>query len=122
MNINNIVWVDIPVVDLNRAVKFYSELLNLKIETEKHQDMEFAVLPCATKGGITGCLAQNKDMKVSRNGVLIYLNVQDRLDEAIKIAKDNGCEIIYDKMEIGEWGFRAVIIDTEGNQIALHSF
>ena len=49
--------------------------------------MEFAVLPCATKEGITGCLAQNKGMKVSKNGVLIYLNVQNRLDEAIKIAK-----------------------------------
>ena len=39
-----------------------------------------------------------------------------------KSQKDNDCEIIYNKMEIGKWGFRAVIIDTEGNQIALHSF
>ena len=56
--------------------------------------MEFAVLPCATKEGVTGCLAKNKDMKVSRAGVLIYLNVQSRLDEAIKIAQDYGCEIL----------------------------
>jgi len=122
MKTNNIVWCDIPVLDLKRAVQFYSELLDLKIEIEKHQDVEFAVLPCATKGGVTGCLAQSSDTKVSRDGVLIYLNLQDRLDEAIKIAKDNGCEIVKDKMSIGEWGSRAIIIDTEGNQIALHSF
>ncbi|NRA74085.1 MAG: VOC family protein [Rickettsiales bacterium] len=124
MNANNIAWFDIPVLDLKRAVEFYSELLDLKIEIEKrkYQDIEIAVIPCAKKNGITGCLAKSKEIKPSKTGILIYLNTQGRLDEAIKIAKKYNCEIISDKTEINPWGFRAIIIDTEGNQIALHSF
>ena len=122
MNTNNIVWFDIPVIDLKRAVKFYSELLNLKIKIEKHGDIEFAMMPCASKQGVTGCLAKTKETKVSNSGVLIYLNVQGKLDEAVEIAKRYNCKIVSNKTEIGEWGFRTIIIDTEGNQIALHSF
>ena len=60
-------------------------------------------------------------LKPSLDGVLVYLNVNGRLDQAIARAKEIGAKIIEGKTQIGPWGYRAIIVDSEGNKIALHS-
>jgi predicted enzyme related to lactoylglutathione lyase len=52
---------------------------------------------------------------------LIYLNCEGRLDVAIAAVGLNGGKVIQYKHQIGEHGFRAIVLDTEGNRIALHS-
>jgi predicted enzyme related to lactoylglutathione lyase len=43
------------------------------------------------------------------------------LDEAVETARKNGGKVLRARQKIGEHGFRAVIIDSEGNRIALHA-
>jgi predicted enzyme related to lactoylglutathione lyase len=52
---------------------------------------------------------------------MIYLNANGRLDEAIGAVASNGGKILKPKHPIGPFGFRAVVIDSEGNRVALHS-
>ena len=54
-------------------------------------------------------------------GVLIYLNAQGRLGDALSAVEKNGGKILQPKHSIGQYGFRAVILDSEGNRLALHS-
>jgi predicted enzyme related to lactoylglutathione lyase len=53
--------------------------------------------------------------------MLVYLNAQGRLDEAVAAVVANGGKVIQPKHPIGPHGFRAIIHDSEGNRIALHS-
>ena len=57
----------------------------------------------------------------SRNGPLIYLSVEGRLDQAVKAARTSGGKVLQERQQIGPHGFRAVIVDSEGNRLALHS-
>jgi hypothetical protein len=116
---HTIVWTDIPIINLARAIKFYSAVLGVKIKKEKYPGMEFGLLPHADKN-VSGCLCKTDENKPSLHGPLIYLNVEGRLDAAIKAAKKGG-KVLKEKHAIGPYGFRAVIVDSEGNRIALHS-
>jgi uncharacterized protein len=119
---NQLVWFDVPVLDLDRAIRFYSAVLASDIAKQEHPEMTIGLLP-GERGDVSGCLflASNADEKPSGNGLLIYLNVQGRLDEAEGAVETNGGKVLQSKHQIGPYGFRAVILDSEGNRIALHS-
>jgi uncharacterized protein len=116
---NKIVWCDIPAKNLNRAIKFYSAVLAMKIESQTTAGMEFAAF--AHEHGVGGCLFAGPEAQPSAQGPLIYLNCQGRLDEAVETVEANGGHIQLPKHQIGPYGFRAVVLDSEGNRIALHS-
>jgi uncharacterized protein len=118
---NTLCWTDIPVGDLDRAVKFYSAVFGTPLKKESFPGMEFAVLPHPTTDGASGCLVVAKDNKPSAQGPLVYLSVEGRLDAAITAVKQNGGKIVVEKEQIGPYGFRAIFLDSEGNRIALHS-
>jgi uncharacterized protein len=115
---NQIVWCDIPVKDLDRAIKFYSDVLGQKVSKETVEGMSFGLLPCS-EPNVAGCLITNA--KPSADGPMIYLNCDKRLDAAIATVEKNGGKILQPKHQIGPHGFRAVALDSEGNRIALHS-
>jgi predicted enzyme related to lactoylglutathione lyase len=117
---NQVVWCDIPISDLDRAIKFYSAVLGQAVSKESHGEMNFGLLP-HTDGSVSGCLVKSDDAKPSTNGPLVYLNCEDRLDAAISTVEKNGGKILKPKHQIGPYGFCAVILDSEGNRIALHS-
>ena len=52
---------------------------------------------------------------------MIYLNANGRLDEAIAAVLPNGGKVLKPRHAIGPYGSRAIILDSEGNRIALHS-
>jgi len=116
---NGIVWCDIPAKSLERAIKFYSAMLGEKIEKQSHSGMEFAAF--AHENGVGGCLFAGQEAQPSANGPLIYLNCQGRLDAAAEAVAPNGGKILQPKHQIGPYGFRVVVLDSEGNRIALHS-
>jgi predicted enzyme related to lactoylglutathione lyase len=117
---NQIVWCDIPVTNLDRAIRFYSAIFGQPVTKESAPGMTFGLFP-HVKDCVSGCLAEMADTKPSANGPLIYLNCEGRLDIALATIELNGGKIVKPKHQIGPYGFRAIILDSEGNRIALHS-
>lgn len=115
---NRAVWFDIPVADLDRAAKFYREVLAIGVHKESFDDTSFCVLD--HKDGNGGCLVINKS-EIAAGGVLIYLNVNGRIREAVSRVVPNGGSVVQDTHSIGPHGYRAIVLDCEGNRIALHS-
>lgn len=120
MSANTICWVDIPVANLTRAIKFYSAILGVKVKKEKMPGFEFGLLPHHDHN-VSGCLVKMDDNKPSKNGPIVYLSVGKRHDKAEKAVIKNRGKILKKKHQIGPYGFRSVIIDSEGNRVALHS-
>ena len=86
---------------------------------------EYGLLPHEEQNA-SGCLCVGGDSvgrenKPSQNGPLIYLSVEGRLNDAVKAARASGGKVLQDKHQIGPHGFRAIVVDSEGNRIALHS-
>ena len=121
---NAINWFEIPVTDYERAKKFYATILGLEI-TDYHmseKNMKYGMFPYDMEnGGVGGAIVQMEEMKPSADGSTVYLNGGDDLNTALNRVVDAGGQVIMPKMEIGENGFIAQFIDTEGNRVALHS-
>src|SRR3954464_13048319 len=125
MATDTLCWADIPVNNLDRAIKFYSAVLGKEVKKLSESGTEYGLLPHEEQNA-SGCLCVRVgcggvDNTPSANGPLIYLSVEGRLDEAVEAARANGGKILRARQQIGEHGFRAVIIDSEGNRIALHT-
>jgi uncharacterized protein len=117
---NHIVWVDIPVLKMDRAIRFYTAVLGAQVEKQDYPGMSIASFP-HKDGEAAGCLYLSDDVRPSAEGPLVYLNVHGRIDEAIEAVEPSGGKVLQPKESIGPFGFRAVVLDTEGNRIALHS-
>ena len=113
---NRVVWVDIPVVDLTRAAAFYQALLNCEIHIVDLENSAFGVI--ASAGGNAGCLIPGEPQT---KGILIYMNVEGRIRDAVTQVTNHGGQVTQRIHTIAPHGFRAVVIDSEGNRIALHS-
>lgn len=117
---NQAVWFDIPVLDLDRAIRFYSAVLGVSVHKESFPGGTLGVLP-HENASVGGCLVTTPDNKPSQAGPLLYLNCQGRLDAAIVAVGANGGKVLSPKTSIAPHGFRALVLDSEGNRIALHS-
>jgi predicted enzyme related to lactoylglutathione lyase len=117
---NQVVWLDIPVLDLDRAIRFYSAVLGAPVKKEEHPGMAMGILPHA-EHEVSGCLFKSEGEKPADHGPLVYFNAQGRLDQAVAAVEANGGKVLKPKHAIGPYGFRAVILDSEGNRVALHS-
>lgn len=112
-------WFDIPVTDLDRAIGFYSQVLDAKIE-KMHHETSIGVF-AHSDNQIGGCLYQDADFLPSGQGPLLYFSVNGRLDAALTQVEALGGKILQPKQSLGQYGFRALVLDSEGNRIALHS-
>src|SRR5437016_5157066 len=116
---NRAVWFDIPVKDLERAAAFYGAVLAIKIHRQESDGATFCVFDA--QGGNSGCLIRNNEESISNGGILLYLNVEKRIRDAVRQVEKLGGKMIQRIHSIAPHGFRAVVLDSEGNRIALHS-
>lgn len=113
---------DIPVVNLERAISFYSQVLDGKVTIENGDaGVVFGLLPHEA-GNVSACLFTNSGNEPSLNGPLVYLNAEGRLTKSMELVKMHGGKILQEMQQVGKFGYRIVIADTEGNRVALHSF
>lgn len=118
-----VAWFEIPVLNMDRAVKFYSAIFDTKLSKQTIEGLEMAWFPWNEDGkGAGGSLiAADKHYKPSHEGTLVYFSSED-VNNELKRVKKAGGKILQEKTEITpDIGFMALFEDTEGNRIALHS-
>ncbi len=122
MHQNAIVWAEIPVTDMARACKFYGTIFGAELKPEPEMGMTYAFLPVEqTPSSVGGALYQSDDQKPSPDGTVVYLNCGPDLAVAEARVAGAGGKVLTPKMQIGPHGFVAVILDSEGNKVGLHS-
>jgi predicted enzyme related to lactoylglutathione lyase len=119
---NAINWFEIPATDFERAKKFYEAVLNINIMEMPFPHGKYGMFPFdMEKGGVGGGIMQSEGFNPSAEGTVVYLNGGDDLSLPLSKVESAGGKIIMPKTSIGQNGFMAQIIDTEGNRVALHS-
>lgn len=129
-----IVWFEIPVQDMGRAIKFYSSVLNILIEKQVLLDREYGMMK-KEDCGVGGVLVK-KDIAPGDGAMLFFfVNVlSDALDAAthlggkvitpktlIRQTDKEGNRTIAQNMIDNKIGYYAELLDSEGNPVALYS-
>jgi len=119
---NAINWFEIPVADFTRAKNFYETILGVEIMEMPFPGGKYGMLPAdMMSGGVGGGLAQGEGFEPSNKGTIVYLNGGEDLSVSLGKVEQAGGKILMPKTSIGENGFMAHFLDTEGNRVALHS-
>ena len=120
---NAISWFEIPSTDLNRAAKFYETIFDITLTPLETPEIKMRLFPLEDMMGVGGAIVDSGGFHKpsSTDGPLLYLNANPDVQNVLDKIEAAGGKIIVPKMSIGEYGFMGVLIDTEGNRIALHS-
>ncbi len=117
---NPVVYFEIPVTDMERALDFYRSVFGFAFEQQHIDGNEMALFPISEADhGISGALAKGEIYRPTTNGVLVYFNTED-IDRTLILATQHGGTVLYPKTDNGDLGFVAEFQDSEGNRIALH--
>jgi uncharacterized protein len=119
---NPVVWFEIAATDLERAKIFYSEVFQLKMQYVDMPGSPMYMMGSSAEGvsGSGGALVQSADNKPSSDGTMIYFYCDDVAVESSRVEGAGGT-LIVPKTSLGEFGFMAMFIDTEGNKVGMHS-
>jgi uncharacterized protein len=118
---NSIDWFEIYVQDMNRARAFYESVFATHLERLEGPDIEMWAFPGKPdQPGARGALIRMPGLPSGGNSTIVYFTCADCATEA-KRASAGGGKIFKEKFSIGEHGFIALVTDTEGNMIGLHS-
>ena len=122
---NAISWFEIPATDLDRATRFYEQIFGVTLFPMDFPNIKMRMFPLDDmNSGVGGAVVDSGGFHKpsATDGPLIYLNGNPDVQKVLDKVEDAGGKISVPKTQISpEYGFMAVIIDTEGNRIALHS-
>jgi uncharacterized protein len=121
---NAISWFEIPATDLNRATKFYETIFDIKLSPLDLPNIKMRMFPLEDMMGVGGAVVDSGGFHKpsATDGPLIYLNGNPDVQKVLDKVEGAGGKIMVPKTVISpEYGDMAVIIDTEGNRIGLHS-
>ncbi len=114
-------WFEIYTSDFGRAKRFYETILGAPLQVVDGPSCQMGIFPYDNKNGVGGSITQMNGVPPGEGGTLIYLNVEGDLDQVIKRIPDAGGSVVRPRTAIGEHGFIAILKDTEGNRVGLHS-
>lgn len=118
---NPVNWFEIYVQDMARAKAFYEAVFGVPLSKLENIDLEMCTFPMRQDSfGASGALVKAPGVPSGGNGVMVYFSCADCAVEAAKVAKAGG-KVHRDKISIGPYGHIALVIDTEGNMLGLHS-
>jgi predicted enzyme related to lactoylglutathione lyase len=120
---NKVNWFEIPAANMERAIKFYSEVFQQEIKVfEVDEQRTVALLPPGA--GVAediepfGTLLQTANFEPSNKGTIVYFDPVDSLDIALKRVEAAGGKVTFPKFRIGN-GYLATFMDSEGNTVGL---
>ena len=114
-------WFEIPTSNIQRAAKFYGEVLDCEIAIHEMNGSPMGFFP-AERGTVTGALVQESEQQPSLHGTTVYFYIDGDLTTALNRVKPAGGEVLSPKVMVSEQiGYIAFFKDTEGNKVALHS-
>jgi predicted enzyme related to lactoylglutathione lyase len=118
---NPVGWFEIYVQDMARARGFYESVFATRLERLQGPDIEMWAFPMQPDAaGAAGALVRYEGYPSGGNSTLVYFSCADCAVEAER-ALASGGNVFKDKFSIGQYGFIALVTDTEGNMIGLHS-
>jgi predicted enzyme related to lactoylglutathione lyase len=119
---NVINWFEIPAANFERACEFYSKVLDGEIhKVDAPAGMKMGFFPHSAPESVGGAIVYGEGYEPSSKGSVVYLNGGSDLSVALSRVEKAGGKIVMPKTSIGENGFMAHFVDSEGNRIALHS-
>lgn len=114
-------WIEIPVLDMNRAIHFYSRILDISITPFDMGGITYGLFPTEDQRN-TGALAQGEHYHPCSDGIVIYLNGGNDLNNILKKVVEAGGEVIMEKTYVSEEaGYIGMFVDTEGNKLGLQN-
>ena len=118
---NPVGWFEIYVQHLKRAQSFYEKTLQVKLAPLPSPIIKMLAFPGGLEGyGCPGALVKMDGKDSGGGGTIVYFSCEDCAVEAARAAKHGG-KVFKEKFSIGEYGFIALVVDTEGNMFGLHS-
>ncbi|MCU0950004.1 MAG: VOC family protein [Burkholderiaceae bacterium] len=120
---NAVVWFDLYVGDMDRAVTFYEQVLQCTLTpiadpTGETQMMGFSTEMAAYGAG--GALVKTASARPGAGGTLVYFGVDDCAQEQSRVVAAGG-KLVRPKFSIGAFGWVALCEDSEGNLFGLSS-
>lgn len=129
MAANDLVWADIPCVDLDRAVKFYSAVLGKPVNiVPGMEDVALVGAPPTPEqmeqAGSSGEMTVSVDLmrggQPGMNGPTIYFSSYGDIHGMMQRVRDAGGEVLQEPQFQGPMiGTLAYFKDTEGNRIGI---
>lgn len=121
-NPHRVVWFEIPTADLARAQRFYGNILGTAFREEQMGPAARIAVFEAPETAIKGCLVNGPHWQPSASGSIVYLNAGADLQNVLDRVPAAGGEVLVGKTLIApEIGYYAVLKDSEGNSVGLHS-
>ena len=120
---NPVTWIEMPVTDMARAKAFYAQLLGSPVKDldSPVEDMEIAALPMEQdQPNASGALVKGKNYVPHGDATTVYFACDELSNELARVEPAGG-KVLMPKTSIGEYGYIALALDTEGNRIGLHS-
>jgi predicted enzyme related to lactoylglutathione lyase len=115
-----VVYFEIPVTDMNRAMAFYTAVFDVEFEKEYIDGNDMALFPLTNnQSGISGALVKGDIYNPTQDGILIYFHTEN-IEQTLQQASAHGSTTLFPKTSNGEWGYVAEFQDSEGNRIGLH--
>lgn len=121
---NAISWFEIPATDLARAQQFYETIFGISMIPMDLPNIKMRLFPLEDPMGVGGALCDTGGFHKpsATDGPLVYLNANPDVQAVLDKVETAGGKILVPKTEISpDYGHMAVILDSEGNRIALHS-
>jgi predicted enzyme related to lactoylglutathione lyase len=124
---NNVInWFQIPSKDFDRAIKFYSTILGNPVNVREFQGTNMGFFSMAggpdSRGVGGNLMPPEPENKPSMDGTTVFLACDGQIDAVIARVEPAGGKVLMPKFDMGKPGYMAIIKDTEGNKVGLHSY
>lgn len=123
MSIHALNWFELPALDLDRAYRFYNTILggHVRMGTFGNAPLVLFDVPFKTGEAVGGALVKRDDLQPTSAGPVIYLNCFGKLRGVVARVEAAGGQVIVPELNLGTFGFSAIILDSEGNKVGLIS-